>query len=303
MKNTLDVSGSGMNKEINSIARRVIDSEYSRDMLRNEIDTRYNYISNNDKEILINRIIQRSYDYAWSVEERIMPLMSLKGDNRGVPAEESAVDERRIRKTYAHSLFSFVIKTINGKTFSIRKDERMGKRFYALCLETASPEIRRGVEDAGLFEIYLKQAVIIIRKSGLFFKKRGVARVQNGGIPAKNIFLELFYSFWDRVEWEEIFPSNPSAAKSLKRDRNILIDLILRHDGAFRIDEIANEFFEFVGFSGKNNLYLISFLDFSLFTWLSHFGILRYLNGRDDEPVCVEITEMGRSLLRILQGN
>jgi hypothetical protein len=302
MKNSLDVSKHQMNKEISNFAQRVIESEYSRDMIRNEIDTRFNNISKVDREIIINRIVRRSYEYAWSGENRLGRLKAFRKESAAVSAFDHTVDERKIRKTFAFRLFSFVIDSINGNTFKVGRDESLGKKFYSLCASTVPGELKKEAGDMEILDIFFKQAAAIIKKSGLFSKSRGVARVMNGAAPVKNLFLELFFSFWDRVNWDEIFPSNPDAARELMKQKHILIDMILKRAGAFRLDDVANEFFEFTGFGMKNSLYMISFLDFYFFTWLSNFGFIRYLHGRDDDPVCAELTEMGRSFLIALQG-
>ncbi len=67
----------------------------------------------------------------------------------------------------------------------------------------------------------------------------------------------------------------------------------MRQKGKFRLDTVANEFLVATDIGKKNDLYLISFLDFYLFAWLSHFGIINYIAGNDCEPVIIELTEFG----------
>ena len=111
------------------------------------------------------------------------------------------------------------------------------------------------------------------------------------------MFYRLFNAFWNLVRWEDIFPSDPESARELKITRNILKDLVLRHYGAVSLNDIANEFFDMTGFSTPNDLLVISFLDFYFFTWLRHFGMIRYSNGTEIAPVRITVTDTGRTFL------
>jgi hypothetical protein len=92
----------------------------------------------------------------------------------------------------------------------------------------------------------------------------------------------------------------PDAACDLMKNKNLMVDLILKNKNKFRIANISNKFSSLTGISKPNDLFFISFLDFYFFTWLSHFGIIRYLNGADTEPVEIELTEHGRRILKYL---
>ena len=47
-------------------------------------------------------------------------------------------------------------------------------------------------------------------------------------------------------------------------------------------------------------LLYISFFDFSFFSWMSHFGIVRYCDGVKGQ-VCAEVTAWGRHFLSIIE--
>jgi hypothetical protein len=110
----------------------------------------------------------------------------------------------------------------------------------------------------------------------------------------------MLNSFCNKINWDLLFPSMPETATNLMINKKLLINLILRKKTKFRIDAIANTFIKSSGLGKANDLLLISFLDFGIFTWLGHFGILNYLKGNDTDPVFVELTNHGRRMLEYL---
>ena len=62
----------------------------------------------------------------------------------------------------------------------------------------------------------------------------------------------------------------------------------------------TNYFFQKTGLGRLNDNYAISFIDFYFFTWLSHFGIVNYIEGDETDPVVIELTSHGKLFLNYL---
>ena len=209
--------------------------------------------------------------------------------------------ETFIKDTFAVRLFKFLSSFINDHYFPL-ENNRLNDEFYEYCREALIDSgIADEIDDTDLIIIYLKQLMIIMRHGNFLQNFKGIARIKRDILSNNTMFLTLFYSFWNNVQWEDIFPSLPNAARELKRNRQVMIDLMVNQAGMFRIDRVTNDFFINDTFSGKRDIYLISFLDFYFFTWLKFFGITRYLLDLPDEPVQVELTEYGRIFLKHIQ--
>ena len=212
-----------------------------------------------------------------------------------------ALPDAFIKDTFVIRLFKFLCCFVNDHYFPL-KNRYFDNEFYEYCKESLIDSgIADEIVDTDLIIIYLKQLIIIMKHSNILQNYRGIARVKMETVSYNSIFLMLFYSFWNNVQWEEIFPSLPNAAKALKKNRQLMIELMINQTDIFRIDCLTNEFFVNISFTGVRDIYLISFLDFYFFTWLKFFGITRYLVGSSDEPVKVELTEYGRIFLQYVQ--
>ncbi len=171
--------------------------------------------------------------------------------------------------------------------------------FYKKVLDAAEAEglLEQTAGDKDLLHINLKQMIHILRASGLVSDQNGKAVAAEKDISDNSLYFRLLNSFWNFVPWEDIFPSDEEAAMALHEDRLIMRDLLLKKDDFVSVDDLTNEFCELTGFSEKNNLILISFIDFYLYTWLKHFNILRYRKSKGKVPVTLALTEEGRRLL------
>ncbi len=167
-----------------------------------------------------------------------------------------------------------------------------------LFRETEVNSLLLNIDDRELLIIYLKQLSLILKKISVFLTPS--IKKRNCIIGNYKLYQLILDTFWNNINWQDIFPSMPSIAKRLKEKRKIMIELILQQKPKFRIDKISNEFFSKIDSSRINNLLAISFLDFYFFTWLSHFGILKYIYGKDSNPVMVEITQHGCKILNYL---
>ncbi len=153
------------------------------------------------------------------------------------------------------------------------------------------------INDDEILLIGIKQCLIMMSAAGIIKNEEDRADIDRDGLSDKNIHQRLFNAFWNLAPWEELFPSDPEAARELCREKNILKDLLARHAGAVSLDAVANEFFEMTGFTSPGDLEMISFLDFYFFAWLERFGLIRYITGRLHDPVRITVTDIGRNLL------
>lgn len=169
--------------------------------------------------------------------------------------------------------------------------------FYQACLENImQSDYCKDIDDNELVVIYIKQCVNMLKAAEVIQIKKNMAHVNRSDISAEMLFYKLYNSFWNLTPWEDIFPSDEDAARELKKNRSILVDLLLSQFKRVKLDTLANDFFDMTGFSIKNDLVMISFLDFYFFTWLKHFGIVRYI-GSINSPVYIELTEKGKRFL------
>ena len=303
MKNTIDVPSHQLTRGLNFLARQIVEKELSREMISREIERSFTGTSSMDRENLINEVINRSYRYAWTVTSE--PVVRRKSPVRKNPApvERFQLLGEVLHDCFACSMVKHLVEALKRKKPRIDTDGSLGDDFYRYCVKSLLKSgISADIDDPELLLIYFKQTMVLLKKTHLVFITDGRVMVASGRIPVQDIFRELLTAFWEKTRWEEIFPSNPAASRDLMDCRDILIDLIAREKGPFRIDAVSNEFFSLTGFSTPNDLYMISFLDFYFFTWMSHFGILGYSKKKKGAAVHMEITHRGRTLLSILQN-
>ncbi|MBN1533720.1 MAG: hypothetical protein JXA20_13710 [Spirochaetes bacterium] len=200
---------------------------------------------------------------------------------------------------FAVRLAEYIIETVTGNIFPVSDEGRFHDSFYRFIMKAIeSTPLASEIEDRDLLLIYIKQAVAILRKARIIQNEEGVARIGERPLSGFAMYVKLFHSFWNDLEWEEIFSSDTALAADLKRNRYILMDLTLRHPGPMVLEALANDFFDLTGFSRQGDLFSISFLDFYFYTWLRHFGIVEYAAPRDDAPVSITVTDRGRKLLK-----
>jgi len=212
-------------------------------------------------------------------------------------AEEDHADPA-IPGCFAVRLAHSLINAIAGKRCDLTAQGRFKNGFFRYCVQMAHESgLAEEIDDDELLIIYIKQCLHLLKASGIVRRVKGLATITETTLSSRTLFYRLFNAFWDRVNWEDIFPSDAGSARELKTCRSLLKDLVLRHYGAVSVNDIANEFFDMTGFSARNDLLATSFLDFYFFTWLSHFGIVRYSRGREFQPVRITVTEAGRACL------
>jgi hypothetical protein len=184
----------------------------------------------------------------------------------------------------ALTLAKEIINTIQNETISLKKG-LLPESFYsniAVKLIESSDD-----NDMELIIIHLKQTVLILKSAGI---------IADASKSDEVLYNAMFNSFWNTTAWEKIFPSNEESARELHRNRNIFKDILIK-TGKSSISKTANEFFDLTGFAAYNDMFHISFIDFYLITWLSHFGIIRLSSENVNSPVLIELTEKGNLLL------
>jgi hypothetical protein len=302
MNNNTAVNRQKLHREMNSFARKVIDCDYSRDMIIGEIENRYGNISSDEREMLFYYVLEKSYRYVWSVEGKTAPSRLFRLMSGVVTGTDNVLDFNCVRSSAAMHIFTAVIDNIQKLPQSLDRGNCFSDAFYASCVrDLASCGALKSIEDADVLIIYLKQAAIILKNTPLFSVSNGIARVNSDGISLEELYLEVFSAFWNRVRWDEIFCSNPGASRELMKTKHILVDMMLNAPSGVTVDTIANDFFRDTGFGVEGDLYMISFLDFYFFAWMELFGIVRYARKRNHDAVSISITEHGRRFLQFLQ--
>lgn len=199
---------------------------------------------------------------------------------------------------FAVRIAAFIIDAVENETVTMTARGLLPASFFTRCRELLEgSDLAREVGDEDCLIIYLKQTAAMLRAAGIVARDGGNAVVKYRPESGEVLFECLFKAFWQDVPWERIFPSDTAAAGELQKNRNILKDILLRHHSRVRLDLVANEFFDLTGFCTPNDLFMISFLDFYYFTWLRHFGCIRYLRQSLEAPVCIQVTEAGRKFL------
>jgi len=204
---------------------------------------------------------------------------------------------------FALELISLILELIKTNKYQLTPEKNLPKSFYDQCLKGVNqlktlPKTR----DKNLLLIYIKQAIHILKGSQLLRFENLKIKISST-IPSspEKLYLEVFNSFWNKVDWSKIFPSDPQAALELKKNKSIIKDLLINLNEKVQLDSLANNFFDLTGFASKNHLFSISFLDFYLFTWLKHFGIITYHNNSENSPVYISTSERGKFILPTLK--
>ncbi len=204
-------------------------------------------------------------------------------------------DDFPVADCFVLKLSKFILDLFKDESIRETYEHRTSDIFYDLCLERlVQTETVSSIDDDELIVIYLKQCVALLRDSEILFSRRA------DSMNDSSLYKCLFNSFWNTIAWEDIFPSDPEGAVELKRNRNIFLDLLNRRQNSVSIETLANEFLELTGISEKNDLFMISFIDFYLLTWLNHFGIVDYIRGSIYSPVMIRVTDMGRRISQYL---
>jgi len=295
MKNILDAARHQREKEINILARMVVEKDFSMERVMEEIDQLWPGRTGRERERYLSMVIHKCHESVWPARAK-----TPQTGRAFILDDERSADVRHMNRCFALSLFRTIMESIGSCDHPLCGGV-LPEEFYARCAaEILDKSLSRAKDDPELLVIYLKQMVIILKSAGFIGMEGGSWRV-SGKSVGEAPYQAVFNAFWNQVRWEDIFPSMPDAAVELKRNRGILLDIMMRRSGGFAIDALAREFFDLTGFCGSDDIILISFLDFYFFTWLEHFALLEYDDAKEG-PVTARITGLGRRFFARLQG-
>ncbi len=297
MKNSVEAEKYRVSRGLNILARQIVEQEFTHEMITTQINRQFNYISKKERKGLVREAINRSYRYVWSVPKTRPSFHDKTEVYSFMPPEKIKLFNNDIRECVAVKIARHIISSLRTHSHAANPDGTFNNSFYCRCLALLNKKnIVPHIEDRELLEIYLKQMGHVVRKTSFVAQKS-----KAGKFDIVALYFDLFLSFWEKVSWADIFPSNPAASRELSRCKMILVDLVAREKEKFSVQNIANEFFSLTGFSEPGDMFMISFLDFYFFTWLSHFGILAYC--RPLPEVCMKVTPFGKEFLRYLRAH
>jgi len=244
-----------------------------------------------------NRAIAMSLIHSKNYYENITFLNEPNGTEQTNKSKKFHSRIKQESKSFATDLASFLITEVNLKQPFLTVSRSLKNSFYKQCAKKIIKNnfFSNDIEEE-LLIIYMKQMMNILRQEKIVSYKENMAIVSEEITDKTNLNKRLFFSFWNKTNWNEIFPSDPSAAHELNANKEIFKDLICKNNKKKKLEAIANNFFELTGFCDKNNLLMISFLDFYLFTWLKHFNVINYIENNEDAPVYIETTNTGKLL-------
>lgn len=285
MKHSADVTSHRLRSSINSLAIYALENELSRDVLAREIDKRFLTYKINNKDKILKDVIQSCYALVWN---------SNRNHDTTAVINDTDTYMHSVNGTTVMTLASCIISTIQQYGSHHSKPSRFSDEFYALCLEKLL-DSTIGHYDTELLTIYIKQAVIMLKTADI---------IKNDSAEAPStpdLYNQLLLIFWNKCNWKQIFPSGGHLSNEIKRNRHILLDILLSLNGPKKLHEVAQIFFELTDIVKANDIFAASLLDFTVLTWLSFFGIIEYVDTPMDKPVTIMMTKHARSLLQPLQ--
>lgn len=303
MKNSSGAAGQHLSREIGFLARRIIDEDVSKETVRREIERRFAVSSTKDREEILSRIVQRCYAVIWMASAADAHMAA-------APRQRARSIEPALPVTSATANATFILRSaliLAGLLGAEPHRYSRGNGFCTALFDSALDSlIAQGLlsecdGDPELALINLKQAALILKNSSIVKDGAGLDGMRIAAANPIDLYRSLFYSFWNRIKWERLFPSMPDAAGILQLNRSIAADIVLRNVKPFSLYEAAGEIIEMTGMGRRNNLILVSFIDFSLFTWLRHFGIVEYCAGARTAAVRAKLSEHGRTFLGTMQ--
>ena len=298
MKSLFEGAKHFLARDINYFVKMATDCDFSREMIKKEIENRFFNATISERKLLFESVLQRSYSRAWMVRDHLLQGKAVMQNGAETGCE---IDADAVNNSPVMHLAVAISRLAEEHEIPLSSAWKFGDSFFDHCMGMLADDAEfADFGDEELLEIFVRQAAIIVQKSDCI--------VQDGGTVGFSVnntnetYIRLFNSFWNRVAWENLFPSIPWAACVLHRDRRILVDLTMRAGSPFRVYDVAADFMVMTGMGEPSNMVLVSYIDFYFFTWLSLFGIIRYRPVNDAQPVTAEVTPHGRAFLRILQN-
>ncbi len=232
------------------------------------------------------------------IENSAVPLTYFSNFKNSIQNYKFPFNNLKYTNCFAVILSTSIIHNFQKYGNPRKKIKKQNEDFYHICIKKIGKDDnchKKG--DLNTLLIHLQQMMVILDEckrtddQDIFLKEYISSRSKY------QLFVKLFSTFWNIVKWDKIFLSMPAVARQLQENRSFLVSLAIKQKGRFRLDTIANKFITSTKLGNKNDPYIISFLDFYFFTWLSHFGIIEYIDGKDSEPVALKMTDFGRKFL------
>ena len=206
-------------------------------------------------------------------------------------------DCRILADSFATDLAICLLDNLKHTSAKLSADGSLSDDFYTQCHDwLLNNDFITPNSDSVVITINLKQMMNILRTASIVKYDGEYAQINREFSSREELSKTIFDSFWNKTDWDKIFPSDPDAAIGLKTYRHVIMKLI-QNQKRSTIEDLANNFFELTGFSNKNNLFMISFVDFYLFAWLKNFGFINYLQSNSETSVTIETTNFNKDIL------
>ncbi len=285
MKHSADVTSHRFRSTINNLALYAIENELTNDLIAHEIEKRFSTINTGKKDKIMKDVLQSCYRLVWD--------STIPCKNSIIIKEIQDEHTYTIEATTAMTLATCVIETMKRFAMYPEKNKPLPTNFYSLCVDTLLdgplPQF-----DPDLLIIYCKQIVIMLKAAEMINENSFEA------IDTETLYRRLFLAFWNKCNWKNLFPSGGYISDDIKKNRQLLLDIILSANKPVKLDSIAHTFYELTGIANPYDLFAISLLDFSVITWLSFFGIIEYIHTAADMPVTIAITDSAYHLIHLL---
>ena len=232
------------------------------------------------------------FDYSRQLFTGIDALKSSNSPITTFPATRN----HEYKNSFAFRMTSVIISAAEAEGCVCDNEGCCVDSFYTSCVARYL-SLYNDIKDRTLLVIFAKQIMIMLKQSGAASVSGG--RVSFSPLTAESLYTTVFNAFWNGVSWSRLFPSMPQLAETLQEDRYILIELLSSREGLFSVEDVARDYYSIMPVSCDDMLLYVSFFDFSFFSWMSHFGIIRY--SGEDGNVRAELTNWGSNFLAILE--
>jgi len=200
------------------------------------------------------------------------------------------------KSSFAYRMTAVILYVIDNEGCVCDNEGCCVDAFYASCV-VRYLSMYDDVNDRDLLVIFAKQIMIMLKHSG-------AVSVSEGGVSCsagihESVYMTVFNAFWNGVSWSRLFPSMPQVADVFQEDRYILVEMLSSREGLFSVEDLARDYYSIMPVPCDDIMLYVSFFDYSFFSWMSHFGIIRY--SSDEGKVRAELTGWGRNFLAILE--
>lgn len=212
----------------------------------------------------------------------------------------SPVRSEYVPPFFAGELALELIKNVKSAKPSVLQDGSTDPEFYNAFYKSNSHFFTaHDITNEDLALIYSKQMMMLLKSDQIIVQCDNLLVVKKS--PASHTLRHnLFFAFWGKIDWKDLFPSVPEYADLLFSHRLLLVEELLYLDQENSIDSVADEFLLESNACCKDELLFVSYLDFTVLTWLAHFGFINYRKGSSYDRVMINLTDAGRNAFRNL---